>query len=40
MTPEQLERVKELMRARGLTEEEIEARIGRSRARAEEGQGQ
>jgi membrane fusion protein (multidrug efflux system) len=40
MTPEQLERVKELMRARGLTEEEITARLERSPARTEEGQSQ
>jgi RND family efflux transporter MFP subunit len=30
MTPEQLERAKEFMRARGLTEQEIEERIGRA----------
>jgi hypothetical protein len=31
MTPEQLERAKEFMRARGMTEEQIEARIQRAR---------
>jgi hypothetical protein len=31
MTPEQLERAKEFMRARGMTEEQIEARINRAR---------
>jgi hypothetical protein len=33
-TPEQLERMKQLMRARGLSEEEIEERLGRARERA------
>ena len=32
MTPEQLERAKELMRARGMTEEEIEKRIERAKS--------
>ena len=35
MSPEQLERVKEHMRARGMTEEQIEARIRGERERAE-----
>ena len=38
MTPEQLERAKEFMRARGMTEEQIEARIkggGRERPDAD-----
>ncbi len=38
MTPEQLERAKELMRGRGMTEEQIEERITRARERsADEG---
>ena len=32
MSPEQLERAKERMRARGLSEEEIEALLARSKA--------
>ena len=36
MTPEQLERIKEMMRSRGMTEEQIEERIERMRKRAEE----
>ena len=32
MTPEQLERAKEFMRARGMTEEEIEKRIERAKS--------
>ena len=35
MTPEQLERAKEFMRARGLTEKEIEERIGRPQSTQE-----
>ena len=37
MTPEQLEQLKERMRARGLTEEEIEERLRRARERAGKG---
>jgi len=37
MTPEELERAKTLMRARGMTEEQIEARIRRDPSRAEFG---
>ncbi|MGB5879949.1 MAG: hypothetical protein WBH85_07980, partial [Thermoanaerobaculia bacterium] len=33
MTPEQLERAKEFMRARGLSEKEIEERIGRAESK-------
>ncbi len=33
MTPEMLEQIKEQMRARGLTEEQIEARLKRMRER-------
>lgn len=34
MTPEQLERAKEVMRRRGLSEEQIEERIRRAKERA------
>ena len=38
MTPEQLERAKEFMRGRGMTEEQIEERITHARERsADEG---
>ena len=39
MTPEELERVKEFMRGRGMTEEQIEERIKRAKERAQNGEG-
>lgn len=39
LTPEQIEQIKERMRARGLTEEQIEERLQRMRERAEAGGG-
>ena len=35
MSPEQLERAKAMMRSRGMTDEQIEARIGGDREQAE-----
>ena len=35
MSPEQLERAKEMMRSRGMTDEQIEERIGGDRKQAE-----
>ena len=40
MTPEQLERAREFMRARGMTKEQIEARIESARQQAEEDTGE
>ena len=40
MTPEQLERAKEMMRSRGLSEDEIKQRLEQRSQRSKDGGGQ